>query len=151
MTKGKLKFYFTFRSPFACIAYYRLRRAPQFNDVDIQLIPLWPKVTFGGHMDDPAASIFKMAYIFQDAGRQAEIAGLRAEFFHQYNTMLRDRLLKPGTDLKTKKLGAVPLLEPALVLGVHDPIHARRRRSGQAHADVPLVLLLGEHAVRVGM
>ena len=108
MTKGKLKFYFTFRSPFACIAYYRLRRAPQFNDVDIQLIPLWPKVTFGGHMDDPAASIFKMAYIFQDAGRQAEIAGLRAEYFHQYNTMLRDRLLKPGIDLKTKKLGAVP-------------------------------------------
>ena len=110
MKKGTIRFYFTFRSPFACIAYYRLRRAPQFKDVNIELIPLWPKVTFGGHMDDPTASIFKMAYIFQDAARQAEVAGLQAQAFHDYNKAIREIVF--GGDiqrnLKTKKLGMVP-------------------------------------------
>ena len=72
------------------------------------MIPLWPEVIFGGHMDDPSASIFKLAYIFQDAARQAEIAGVRADYFSQLNNRVRDTLLKPGIDLKTKKLGAVP-------------------------------------------
>ena len=108
MSVGKIRFFFSFRSPFACIAFHRLRRAPQFKNVDIELCPLWPKVIFGGHMDDPTASIFKMAYIFQDAARQAEIAGIRTDYFHQLNNLFRDRFLKPGMDLKTKKLGAVP-------------------------------------------
>ena len=68
--------YFSFRSPFAAIAVYRLRRAPQFADVNIDLLPVWPEIIFGGHMDNPTDNLFKMAYIFGYAARQAELAGL---------------------------------------------------------------------------
>jgi hypothetical protein len=60
----KIRFYFSFRSPFAAIAFYRLRRAPQFNGVEFELIPTWPDIIFGGHMDNPTDNLFKMAYIF---------------------------------------------------------------------------------------
>ncbi len=72
----KVRFYFSFRSPFAAIAFYRLRRAPQFNGVEFELIPTWPDIIFGGHMDNPTDNLFKMAYIFHDAARQAAAAGL---------------------------------------------------------------------------
>ncbi len=71
------RFYFSFRSPFAAIAFYRLRRSPLFKDVKFELIPLWPENIFGGHMENPADSLFKVAYIFSDAaphGRQRKLA-----------------------------------------------------------------------------
>ena len=59
---NSFRFYFSFRSPFAAIAIYRLRRAAQFSNFEIELIPVWPENIFGGHMDNPTDNIFKMAY-----------------------------------------------------------------------------------------
>ena len=61
---NSFRFYFSFRSPFAAIAIYRLRRAAQFGDFEIELIPVWPENIFGGHMDNPTDNLFKMAYLF---------------------------------------------------------------------------------------
>lgn len=98
----KMRFYFSFRSPFAAISVYRLRRLDCFRNVDIEMMPVWPEVVFGGHIDNPSDNLFKMAYIFGDAARQAALAGLdRAPF---------DRLagrfqLPEGVDYSKQKIG----------------------------------------------
>jgi 2-hydroxychromene-2-carboxylate isomerase len=67
MQNSAIRFYFSFRSPFAGIAVYRLRRLAMFNDFEIDLIPVWPEIVFGGHMDNPTDNLFKLAYVFADA------------------------------------------------------------------------------------
>eukprot|EP01047_Picozoa_sp_COSAG01_P008488 COSAG01_NODE_335_length_18690_cov_7.693185_16_plen_74_part_00 len=62
-TREHLTCYFSFRSPFAWVAVHRLRRAPELAACDIELIPTWPEVIFGGHMDNPSDNIFKLAYV----------------------------------------------------------------------------------------
>ena len=85
----QLKFYFTFRSPFAYVALHRIRRLKEFQDVDIELIPVSPDNIFGGHFDNPTDNIFKVTYVFEDAARQMEEAGIDASY-------LKDRVGKMG-------------------------------------------------------
>ena len=104
-----IRFYFSFRSPFAAIAFYRLRRSPLFKDVEFELIPLWPENIFGGHMDNPTDSLFKMAYIFSDAARQAEEAGLPSAQFHAMADQLK---LPADVDYSKEKVGLQMPEEP---------------------------------------
>lgn len=53
-----------------------MRRLAIFNDFDVELLPVWPEIIFGGHMDNPTDNLFKLSYVFTDAARQAEEAGL---------------------------------------------------------------------------
>jgi len=96
------RFYFSFRSPFAAIAIYRLRRAAQFNGFEIELIPVWPENIFGGHMDNPTDNLFKMAYIFDDAARQAADAGINADFLRALG---KNFTLKNDVDYAPEKVG----------------------------------------------
>lgn len=98
----KIRFYFSFRSPFAGIAFYRLRRFPQFNDYEIELIPLWPENVFGGHMDNPTDNLFKMAYMFNDAARQAEEAGISPVHFR---SLAKHFKLPTELDYREEKAG----------------------------------------------
>jgi len=102
MASDKLRFYFSFRSPFAGIAFYQLRRLAVFDNVDIELLPLWPEVVFGGHMDNPTDNIFKMAYIFHDAARQAKLAGIDEGYFQQ---LAKQFVLPEQADYKSEKVG----------------------------------------------
>jgi 2-hydroxychromene-2-carboxylate isomerase len=99
---NSFRFYFSFRSPFAAIAIYRLRRAAQFSDFEIELIPVWPENIFGGHMDNPTDNIFKMSYLFVDAARQADDAGINASFFR---ALAKNFTLKNDVDYASEKLG----------------------------------------------
>ncbi len=101
-TSPAIRCYFSFRSPFAAIAFYRLRRAPQFRDVIIELMPVWPAVIFGGHMDNPTDNYFKMVYIFTDAARQAELAGMETAWFR---ALAKCFDLPDGVDYRAEKLG----------------------------------------------
>lgn len=103
----KLRFYFSFRSPFAAIALYRLRRLQGFRAVEIELMPLWPEVIFGGHIDNPTDNLFKMSYIFGDAARQAALAGLDRSPFDRLAEHFQ---LPEGVDYSQQKIG-VPLGE----------------------------------------
>jgi 2-hydroxychromene-2-carboxylate isomerase len=98
----RIRFYFSFRSPFAAIAFYRLRRAPQLGDIPIELMPVWPAIIFGGHMDNPTDNYFKMAYIFGDAVRQAELAGLDTR---QLKELARRFPLPQDVDYSREKYG----------------------------------------------
>ncbi|MEQ8859873.1 MAG: DsbA family protein [Pseudomonadales bacterium] len=98
----RIRFYFSFRSPFAAIAFHRLRRAPQFNDLTIELMPVWPKIIFGGHMDNPTDNYFKLAYIFGDAARQAELAGMSAAPFQRLAARIQ---LPQDVDYRREKVG----------------------------------------------
>ena len=97
-----LRCYFSFRSPFAAIALYRLRRLNDFADISIELMPVWPEVVFGGHIDNPTDNLFKIAYIFGDAARQAEVAGIDRSYF---DAIASNFTLPEEADYKTKKLG----------------------------------------------
>jgi 2-hydroxychromene-2-carboxylate isomerase len=105
MSAANVRFYFSFRSPFAAVAFHRLRRAVQFREVEIELVPVWPEIIFGGHMDNPSDNVFKMAYIFNDAARQAELAGMNPDPFRM---LARQFALPEEFDYTREKVG-VPL------------------------------------------
>ncbi len=98
----KFRFYFSFRSPFAGIAFYRLRRSALFKDFAIEVIPVWPENIFGGHMDNPTDNLFKLAYVFADAARQAEDAGLSATFLRN---VAKNIELPKDVDYSKEKVG----------------------------------------------
>jgi len=127
----KFKFYFSFRSPFAAIAVYRMRRLAMFNAFEIELIPTWPEVVFGGHMDNPTDNLFKLAYVFADAARQAEDAGLPADHFH---AVAKRFVIPTDVDLKKEKVG---LKMPAenWPLTHHAFLYAQECGKGWAFAD----------------
>ena len=127
----KLRFYFSFRSPFAAISLVRLRRLEVFRDLDISLMPLWPEVIFGGHIDNPTDNLFKMSYIFGDAARQAAQAGLDRTLFD----LLADRFQLPeGIDYSKQKVG-VPMGEEHWDLTHKALLHADNEGKGWAFAD----------------
>jgi 2-hydroxychromene-2-carboxylate isomerase len=101
-TAEKVRFYFSFRSPFAGIALYRLRHSPLFSEIELEPIPLWPEVIFGGHMDNPTDNLFKLSYVFVDAARQADEAGLDAA---QLRNTAQQIELPKDADLSTHKFG----------------------------------------------
>ena len=97
-----VRFYFSLRSPFAGIALHRVMHCAEFADVPFTLFPVWPDIIFGGHMDNPSDNLFKMVYIFQDAARQAEVAGLD----NSYLKDLSQRFAVPqNVDYRRRKLG----------------------------------------------
>ena len=126
-----VRFYFSFRSPFAAIAFYRLRRSPLFKDVKFELIPLWPENIFGGHMDNPTDSLFKMAYIFSDAARQAEEAGLPSA---QFKAIAEQFKLPAGMDYSKEKAGLEMPEEPWRITHLAF-LHAQDKGKGWAFAD----------------
>ena len=125
------KFYFSFRSPFAAIAVYRMRRLAMFNDFKIELIPTWPEVVFGGHMDNPTDNLFKISYVFADAARQAEDAGLPAGYFH---AVAKHFVIPTDVDFKKEKVGLkMPVENWPLVH--HAFLYAQEHGKGWAFAD----------------
>ena len=75
-----IRFYYSFRSPFAGVAFHRMSLLPEPVRTIVLTMPLWPDVIFGGHMDNPTDNLFKTGYVFKDAVRQAEKADLNRSF-----------------------------------------------------------------------
>ncbi len=97
-----IRFYFSFRSPFSGIALKRVMHCPELAELEFELMPVWPEVIFGGHMDNPTDNLFKLAYIFQDAARQADLAGLD----NGYLRGLAEKFTFPeGIDYTQRKVG----------------------------------------------
>lgn len=71
-----VKFYFSFRSPYAWLAYHRLEPAFAGVPVEVRRIPVFPPKDFP---NDPAALPNKLAYIREDVKRIAAAYGLRAQ------------------------------------------------------------------------
>jgi 2-hydroxychromene-2-carboxylate isomerase len=73
-----IRFYFSFRSPYAWLAAERLQ--PELGDlgVSIERIPVYP--TPGLFPNDPAALPTKVAYVVQDIGRLVRERGLTVRF-----------------------------------------------------------------------
>lgn len=126
-----IRFYFSFRSPFAAIAIYRMRRLAMFKDFEIDLIPVWPEIVFGGHMDNPTDNIFKVAYVFVDAARQTEDAGLDAGLMHAFANNLKP---KEDIDLKAEKAG-LKMPPENWPITHHAFLYAKQQGQGWAFAD----------------
>ncbi|MBI1818594.1 MAG: DsbA family protein [Deltaproteobacteria bacterium] len=72
-----IKFYFSFRSPYAWLAFHRLERAFAGLPVTVRRIPVFPPPEFP---NDPAALPVKLAYIVHDITRIAAAYGLRIKW-----------------------------------------------------------------------
>lgn len=79
-----IRFYFSFRSPYAWIAAERLE--PELGDlgVPIERIPIFP--TPGLFPNDPSATPEKVAYLLQDIPRLARQYGLTVRFSSSVDT-----------------------------------------------------------------
>lgn len=70
--------------------------------VELELMPVWPEIIFGGHMDNPTDNLFKLSYVFHDAARQAREAGLDAANLER----IASRIPKPtAAEMKERKAG----------------------------------------------
>jgi 2-hydroxychromene-2-carboxylate isomerase len=69
----RVVFYFSFRSPYAWMAYHRIVRAGTSLPVEFERIPVFPPPDFP---NDPAAVPAKLDYILHDVGRIAAAYGL---------------------------------------------------------------------------
>jgi 2-hydroxychromene-2-carboxylate isomerase len=78
-----IRFYFSFRSPYAWLALHRLGPALRGLPVAIEYIPVYPPKEFP---NDPAAVPAKLAYIARDAARTAEAYGLTVRFPESLDT-----------------------------------------------------------------
>lgn len=104
-----VRFYFSFRSPFAGIALHRVLHCPELSDTAFELIPVWPEIIFGGHMDNPSDNLFKLIYVFQDAARQADVAGLDSGYLRSLSSRFA---LPKDTDYRNAKVGVRTGPEP---------------------------------------
>jgi len=126
-----VRFYFSFRSPFAGIALHRVLHCPEFSDTAFELIPVWPEIIFGGHMDNPSDNLFKLVYIFQDAARQADVAGLDSGHLRRLSSRFA---LPEEADYRSAKVGVTTGPEPWEV--PHGAfLHARQHDREQAFAE----------------
>ncbi len=71
-----VKFYFSFRSPFAWLAFHRYPLAFGGLPVTVQAIPVFPPPGFA---NDPTAVPAKGTYVIEDAARIAQAYGLRVQ------------------------------------------------------------------------
>ena len=71
-----IDFYFSFRSPYAWLAYYRVVRALPELATRLVRIPVFPPPSFA---NDPAAIPAKLAYIGADVRRLAAAYGRRGK------------------------------------------------------------------------
>ena len=91
----------------------------------------FPGAIFGGHIDNPSDNLFKMAYIFRDAARQASLAGLDRTPFD----FLADRFQLPeGIDYSKQKIG-VPVGEEHWERTLKAMLYADNEGKGWAFAD----------------
>jgi 2-hydroxychromene-2-carboxylate isomerase len=72
--RDSIRFYFSFRSPYAWLAAERLEAELGDLGVPIELLPIYP--TPDVFPNDPAAMPDKVAYVVQDIGRLARERGL---------------------------------------------------------------------------
>jgi 2-hydroxychromene-2-carboxylate isomerase len=80
---NNLSFYFSFRSPYAWLAFYRLSWIKDRLPVSIEYLPLFPPQRFPG---DPVATPQKMAYVVEDIGRFARPYGLPLHWPEPFDT-----------------------------------------------------------------
>jgi 2-hydroxychromene-2-carboxylate isomerase len=78
-----VKFYFSFRSPYAWLAFHRLLHTGGEWPVEFRRIPVFPPPNFP---NDPAAVPAKLAYILADAQRVAAAYGLAVRWPQQGDT-----------------------------------------------------------------
>lgn len=78
-----LNFYFSFRSPYAWLAFYRLSKISDRLPVSIEYIPLFPPKLSPG---DPVASRQKTAYVAEDVARFAKAYGLQLQWPKPFDT-----------------------------------------------------------------
>ncbi len=77
-TDGAIRFYFSFRSPYAWLASERLEAELDDLGVPIERIPIYPTPEL--FPNDPAAMPDKVAYMVQDVARLARERGLAVRF-----------------------------------------------------------------------
>jgi len=77
-TNSSIRFYFSFRSPYAWLAAERLEAELGDLGVPVELLPIYP--TAETFPNDPAAMPEKIAYIVQDIGRLVRERGLTVRF-----------------------------------------------------------------------
>jgi hypothetical protein len=108
-----------------------MRRCALFNDFEIELLPVWPEIIFGGHMDNPSDNVFKLAYVFKDATRQAEEAGLASDYLRG----LANNLTPPeNVDYRKEKVGLKLPPEP-WGIAHHAFLYAQGHGRGWAFGD----------------
>ncbi len=78
-----VRFYFSFRSPYAWLALHRLPEALRGLPVRVESIPVFPPKDFP---NDPAALPAKLSYVFADIERMAEAYGLTVCWPQQVDT-----------------------------------------------------------------
>jgi len=66
-------FYFSFRSPYAWLAFHRIHAALAGLPVELERVPVFPPPNFP---NDPAAVPAKLRYLMEDVGRIAAAYGL---------------------------------------------------------------------------
>ncbi len=74
--QDRVRFYFSFRSPYSWLALLRIEQALQALKVALDYIPVFPPPDFP---NDPAAVPNKRKYIERDIARVAEAYGYRAQ------------------------------------------------------------------------
>lgn len=75
---GSIRFYFSFRSPYAWIAAERLESELGDLGVPVERIPIFPTPEL--FPNDPSATPSKIAYLLQDVPRLARERGLKVRF-----------------------------------------------------------------------
>jgi 2-hydroxychromene-2-carboxylate isomerase len=82
-TQPSLAFYFSFRSPYAWLAFYRISKLADRLPVNIDYIPLYPRQQLPG---DPAPNPDKFRYMHEDVGRFAKAYGLTLQWPESLDT-----------------------------------------------------------------
>lgn len=75
MAPHPVRFYFSFRSPYAWLAFERLARLGS-DRIAWSFVPTWPRPGPDGQLRDPVAGADKRAYTVHDVLRQATALGL---------------------------------------------------------------------------
>jgi 2-hydroxychromene-2-carboxylate isomerase len=78
-----LQFYFSFRSPYTWLAFYRLARVISALPVNVEYVPIFPPKD---SLNNPPADARKSNYIKEDIERFAEAFGLRLSWPKPFDT-----------------------------------------------------------------
>lgn len=78
-----VRFYFSFRSPYAWLAFYRINKVRHDLPVDFEFIPVYPPEEFN---NDPKKNIRKTVYIGEDIKRFTDAYGLLLSWPKPFDT-----------------------------------------------------------------
>ena len=122
-----VRFYFSFRSPFAWLAYHLAPRALRELPVELQPIPVFPPPDFP---NDPAAVPAKLEYISQhDMPRIAEAYGFKLAPLAQFDVDWMPPPCNVALRVRPRRGRAVLGSGPDPVAGALDRARARSRRT----------------------